>query len=73
MSRVACIVCCVRLLDSRMTSCLDPHPLFRRLGTDEMAADVCTEQIHITTEEGKKVARNYGDKFAAVYERIPSP
>lgn len=56
-----------------MTKCFDEHPLFRRLSYEEMDADICTEQIHITTEEGKKVARNSGDKFAAVYERIPSP
>lgn len=53
-----------------MTKHLDAHPLFRRLTEEEMAADVCVEQIHITTEEGKKVARNGGDKFPAVYERL---
>lgn len=56
-----------------MTQHLDAHPLFRRLTDEEMKDDICVEQIHITTEEGKKVARNQGDKFPAVYERLPSP
>ena len=33
-------------------------------------ADPCVEAMKNETEEGKKVARNKGSKYYAVYERI---
>lgn len=59
----------------------DAHPLFRRLflstidkSTEsneiEEADDPCINVMRTVTEEGKKVERNKGSKYFAVYERI---
>ncbi|KAI5295872.1 tRNA (guanine-N(7)-)-methyltransferase (tRNA(m7G46)-methyltransferase) [Ascosphaera acerosa] len=47
--------------------------LFRRLSQDELAADPCVAVMMEETEEGKKVTRNKGQKFVAVWERRPTP
>ncbi len=49
---------------------LSEHRMFRRLSSGEEEADICCQLITNETEEGKKVARNQGDKFLAVFERI---
>ena len=49
-----------------MTKHLDAFPLFEKVENDELA-----DLILNTTEEGKKVARNNGEKFIATYKRIP--
>lgn len=46
------------------------HPLFEALSADEMEADPCVQAMKVETEEGKKVARNAGRKYFAVYRRI---
>ncbi|OQV11974.1 tRNA (guanine-N(7)-)-methyltransferase [Hypsibius exemplaris] len=48
------------------------HRLFRRLSAEEMATDPVVEKLWDSTEEGKKVTRNGGQKFCACFERIPS-
>lgn len=48
----------------------DKHPLFERLSDEELVDDPCVEVMRTETEEGKKVARNKGDKYYAVYRRI---
>lgn len=49
----------------------DGHPLFERLDDDEVLNDdPAVRAIMEETEEGKKVARNGGSKFYAVYRRI---
>ena len=52
---------------------LDAHPLFRRLTAEECEADPCVPCVMNDTEEGIKVARNKGDKYLAVYERLVTP
>jgi tRNA (guanine-N7-)-methyltransferase len=49
------------------------HPLFERIPDDseELSKDPCVHAMKTETEEGKKVARNGGNKFYAVYRRIP--
>jgi hypothetical protein len=46
------------------------HSLFRQLSNDELAKDPCVEAMRVETEEGKKVERNKGNKYYAVFERI---
>ncbi len=56
-----------------MVTHLDAHPLFRRLSKEETDVDPCVPSVMNDTEEGIKVARNNGDKFLAVYERLERP
>jgi len=57
----------------------DAHPLFVRLNNDEMySKDAAVRAMIEETEEGKKVARNGGEKFYAIYRRkrddeMPAP
>jgi tRNA (guanine-N7-)-methyltransferase len=57
----------------------DHHRAFRRLPDEEVLLhDPCVRAILEDTEEGKKVARNKGSKYFAIYERVdddkqPSP
>jgi len=47
----------------------DAHPLFERIeDEEELANDPCVNAMITETEEGKKVARNKGDKYYAVYK-----
>jgi len=50
---------------------LDQHPLFERLTEEELEKDVVVPKLYESSEEGKKVTRNKGDKFLAVFRRIP--
>lgn len=61
----------VKDLHEWMVFHIDAHPLFRRLTQNECNEDPCVPHVMQDTEEGKKVERNSGDKFLAVYERIP--
>lgn len=36
-------------------------------------ADPIVEKLYESTEEGQKVTRNKGEKFLAVFKRIPDP
>jgi len=49
---------------------LDAHPLFKRISDEETAADKVAQVIISGSEEGKKVEKNQGEKWMAVYERI---
>jgi len=49
---------------------LDAHPLFERIPNDELKDDPCFVAMHWATEEGQKVTRLSGQKWAAVYRRI---
>lgn len=46
------------------------HPLFKRVENSELKDDLCYKAIFISTEEGKKVTRNKGEMFPAVFRRI---
>ena len=63
---------CTDVLDLHrwMVRHLDEHPLFKRLDEHELADDAAYSLILNSTEEGKKVSRNTGAKYPAVYRRI---
>ncbi|ESW98590.1 tRNA (guanine-N(7)-)-methyltransferase [Ogataea parapolymorpha DL-1] len=60
----------VKDLHEWMVSHLDEHPLFERLSKEWEDQDPCVAIMRESTEEGKKVARNNGDKFVACYRRV---
>ncbi|KAB7498387.1 tRNA (guanine-N(7)-)-methyltransferase [Armadillidium nasatum] len=49
------------------------HPLFEQVPQEDLDNDPVIEKIYDSTEEGKKVSRNNGDKFLAVFKRIQDP
>ncbi|KAL3058426.1 tRNA (guanine-N(7)-)-methyltransferase [Gymnodraco acuticeps] len=46
------------------------HPLFKRVLDEELVGDVIISRLGTCTEEGKKVQRNGGKNFLAVFRRI---
>merc|ERR1712157_410725 len=68
--RLYCITDVKELHDWHVKRC-DAHPLFRRLSDEATKQDPCVEAMKSETEEGKKVKRTGGEKYFAVYERIP--
>nr|XP_055039248.1 tRNA (guanine-N(7)-)-methyltransferase [Misgurnus anguillicaudatus] len=46
------------------------HPLFSRVSEDELADDVIISILGTCTEEGKKVQRNGGKNYLAVFRRV---
>lgn len=50
---------------------LTAHPLFRVLSDEELEADPAAGLLTEATEEGKKVARNSGQTWRCVVERLP--
>ncbi|XP_047437813.1 tRNA (guanine-N(7)-)-methyltransferase [Mugil cephalus] len=46
------------------------HPLFTRVSEEELADDVIISRLGTCTEEGKKVQRNGGKNFLAVFRRV---
>ncbi|KAL9549222.1 tRNA (guanine-N(7)-)-methyltransferase (tRNA(m7G46)-methyltransferase) [Mucor bainieri] len=56
-----------------MVKHLDEHPLFEKLTDEECENDPAVPHVRTATEEGKKVARNQGDKYLACYRRIEDP
>ena len=52
---------------------LSEHPLFDEVSKEELDADPIVEKLYESTEEGQKVTRNKGEKFLAVFKRIPDP
>ncbi|KAH8666666.1 guanine-N(7)--methyltransferase [Xylariales sp. PMI_506] len=49
------------------------HPSFERVSEEEQEADPCVNIMRTETEEGKKVERNKGQKFVALFRRIEEP
>jgi tRNA (guanine-N7-)-methyltransferase len=47
--------------------------LFERLSEEELEKDECVRVMKEATEEGKKVARNKGNKYVAVFRRKADP
>lgn len=47
--------------------------LFERVSDEDLSTDECVKVMREETEEGKKVARNKGPKFVAVFRRLPDP
>jgi len=56
-----------------MVKHLSEHPLFQPLTDEELKDDIVADKILDSTEEGKKVTRNKGDKFMKVFRRLPAP
>ncbi len=51
----------------------DAHPSFDRVSTEEQDLDESVKVMTMETEEGKKVERNNGPKFVALYQRLEDP
>ncbi|XP_052869246.1 tRNA (guanine-N(7)-)-methyltransferase [Anopheles cruzii] len=49
---------------------IQEHPCFERLPEDEIRNDVLAPKLLDSSEEGKKVTRNEGDKFMAIFRRL---
>ncbi|XP_073682364.1 tRNA (guanine-N(7)-)-methyltransferase [Garra rufa] len=49
------------------------HPLFSRVADEELAEDIIISHLGTCTEEGKKVQRNGGKNFLAVFRRVEDP
>lgn len=57
-----------------MVEHLAAHPSFERVGEEEVEGDeVMVGTMRTETEEGKKVTRNEGGKFVAVFRRVEDP
>jgi tRNA (guanine-N7-)-methyltransferase len=56
-----------------MVERFEAHPSFERVGDAEVEADECVAVMREETEEGKKVTRNKGKKFVAVFRRGEDP
>jgi tRNA (guanine-N(7)-)-methyltransferase len=56
-----------------MVSHFEAHPMFERVDKEEEAADPCVEVMSTETEESKKVSRNQGLKFIALFRRLEDP
>lgn len=51
----------------------DIAELWERVGQEELDADPCVKVMSEETEEGKKVTRNKGNKYIAVFRRKENP
>ena len=49
------------------------HPLFERVAESDLDNDQCYKATFVSTEEGKKVTRNNGKMYPAVFRRILYP
>ncbi|CAM4733346.1 hypothetical protein PO909_021025 [Leuciscus waleckii] len=49
------------------------HPLFTRVSDEQLADDIIIGHLGTCTEEGKKVQRNGGKNFLAVFRRVEDP
>lgn len=56
-----------------MVQHLEAHPSFERISEEEQEADACVGVMRTETEEGKKVERNKGPKFIALFRRLEDP
>ncbi|CAG8473422.1 12773_t:CDS:2 [Ambispora gerdemannii] len=63
----------VKELHEWMVKHLNEHPLFKRIPEEETNKDPVVFHVSQSTEEGKKVERNNGEKFLACYVRIEDP
>jgi len=60
-------------LHNWMVSHFDAHLSFERVPEEEQEADRCVAIMRTETEEGKKVERNKGKKFVALFRRLENP
>lgn len=60
-------------LHTWMVGHFEAHRSFERVGESEVEADECVGVMRGETEEGKKVERNGGRKFVALFKRVEDP
>lgn len=63
----------VEALHEWMVEHLQAHPSFERVSEEEEKSDECVAVMLKETEEGKKVERNKGPKFVALFRRLEDP
>lgn len=63
----------VKDLHEWMVSHFEAHPAFERVSEEDQEKDECVAVMRTETEEGKKVERNQGLKFVALYRRLEDP
>ncbi|RDA83564.1 hypothetical protein CP532_5343 [Ophiocordyceps camponoti-leonardi (nom. inval.)] len=63
----------VEALHEWMVHHFEAHASFERVAPDEEKADECVRIMTSETEEGKKVERNKGQKFVALFRRLEDP
>ena len=63
----------VKDLHEWMVQHFEAHPSFERLSEEEQEADECVQIMRTETEEGKKVERNKGQKYVALFKRMGDP
>ncbi|KDQ13454.1 hypothetical protein BOTBODRAFT_55998 [Botryobasidium botryosum FD-172 SS1] len=63
----------VKDLHEWMAHHLSAFPLFELIPSDDLRDDPVVEQIKTSTEEGKKVERNGGEKWVACFRRLDDP
>lgn len=63
----------VESLHEWMVQHFDAHPSFQRVSPEEEEGDECVSIMSKETEEGKKVERNQGQKFVALFRRLEDP
>jgi tRNA (guanine-N7-)-methyltransferase len=56
-----------------MVQHFEAHPSFEKISDEEQEADPCVEIMKTETEESKKVERNKGQKFVALFRRSEDP
>lgn len=49
------------------------HPLFEEVNEEQYKHDPVVPLLSESSEEGKKVTRNSGDKFLAIFKKVPDP
>jgi tRNA (guanine-N7-)-methyltransferase len=63
----------VKDLHEWMVSHFEAHPAFKRVSEQEQEADPLVGIMRTETEEGKKVERNNGVKYVALFKRLEDP
>lgn len=56
-----------------MVEHLEAHPAFERVSKEEEEQDDCVRVMSTETEESKKVERNNGPKYVALFRRLEDP
>jgi tRNA (guanine-N7-)-methyltransferase len=56
-----------------MVEHLEAHPSFERVPAEEEKEDECVRVMSSETEESKKVERNKGPKYVALFRRLEDP
>lgn len=60
-------------LHNWMVEHFEAHPSFERISEEQVENDPCVAVMRSETEEGKKVERNQGQKFVALFRRLEDP